>query len=72
MRVRMDGFELDLSDMLPAVNMEFSSCHIARIIRTQKIDGLGHFFGLPEAALRDVGDYFFSSGRQDGRFDFAR
>src|SRR5687768_9497477 len=69
--VRIEGLEFERSDMLAAVDVEFGPGHIAGIVRTQKIYGLGHFFWLAEAALRNMRNYFFRAGREDRGFDFA-
>src|SRR5689334_25125038 len=71
MVVRIDGFEFERSDMLAAVDVKFGACHIARIVRTQKINGLGHFFRLAETALWNMGNYLLRAGREDRGFNFT-
>jgi hypothetical protein len=42
------------SDVLATVNVQFSTVHVARLLRTQEIDGLGHFLWLTQAPQRDL------------------
>src|SRR5262245_7002968 len=45
---------LEPLDVLSAVDVQFCTVHVARLVRTQEIDGLGHFLGLTQAPQRDL------------------
>src|SRR5262245_10839303 len=42
------------SDVLAAIDVQFRTVHVARLLRTQEMDGLGHFLRLTQTPQRDL------------------
>src|SRR5665648_904516 len=59
------------SHMLAAIDMQLRAVDIARLVRAQEIDDLGHFLRLSEPAHGNVGEQRFGAGRENSRVDLA-
>jgi hypothetical protein len=70
---RRDDKRPACSHVLAAVDVQLGAVDIARLLRAEEIDGLGHFLGLAETAERDLLLHdLVGAGREDRRVDLTR